>query len=415
MKRSIPSRANISIARLAALILFALGSAAGHGQASSRFLGTVTAIAGDTLTVKSDSGETHQVQVPAAASLKRIAPGQRDLSSAETIQFSDLAAGDRVLVKLDPNVTGTTAQALQIVAVKQADVAMKQQKERDEWQRNGVGGLVKSVDAGAGVVTVATGAGATAKTVTVHIGDKTVLKRYAPGSVRFDEAQAASISAIQADDQLRARGQKNTDGTEIQAEEVVSGSFRNISGTVAAIDPAASTLAVKDLITKKVVTIHTGAETQMKRLPDMMARMIAARLKGGTATARPETGSMGANSAGAQPQNGAGSPQQRAWNSTPASGAGAGPGGGQWQGAGQGRGPGSGGDMQQVLNRAPSIQLGDLQKGEAVMLVSTQGTSDVTAITLLAGVEPLLEAPAASQNLLANWSMGTGGAEAAAQ
>jgi hypothetical protein len=71
--------------------------------------------------------------------------------------------------------------------------------------------------------------------------------------------------------------------------------------------------------------------------------------------------------------------------------------------------------MQQVLSRAPVIHLGDLQKGEAVMLVSTQGTSEVTAITLLAGVEPLLEAPEASQNLLANWSMGSGGAEAAAQ
>jgi hypothetical protein len=60
-----------------------------------------------------------------------------------------------------------------------------------------------------------------------------------------------------------------------------------------------------------------------------------------------------------------------------------------------------------MLNRAPAIQLGDLQKGEAVMLVSTQGESEVTAITLLAGVEPLLEAPAASQSLLSNWSMNT--------
>jgi hypothetical protein len=66
-----------------------------------------------------------------------------------------------------------------------------------------------------------------------------------------------------------------------------------------------------------------------------------------------------------------------------------------------------------MLSRAPAIQLADLQKGEAVMVVSTEGTSDVTAISLLAGVEPLLEAPAAS-NLLSNWSMGGGGAEAAA-
>jgi hypothetical protein len=408
MRNKIINRAAVSIAQLVALVLIVIGGAAGYGQAATRYLGTITAIAGDTLTVKTDAGEMHQVQIPASASLKRIAPGQKDLSTAETIQFKDLATGDRVLVKLDPDATGATPQALQIIAVKQADVAMKQQKDREEWQRNGIGGLVKSVDSTANVVMLTSGAGPTAKTITVHIASTTMLKRYAPGSVRFDEAQPAPLSAIQAGDQLRARGQKNPEGTEIQAEEVVSGSFRNISGTVTSIDTAASTLTVKDLITKKSVTIHAGAETQMKRLPDMMARMIAARLKGTTTSARADAGAAGAGSAGAQPQNGSGGPQQRAWSGA----AGAGSGAGQWQG----RAPGnSGGDMQQVLNRAPAIQLGDLQKGEAVMIVSTQGATDVTAITLLAGVEPLLEAPAASQDLLSNWSMGTGGAEAAAQ
>jgi hypothetical protein len=68
-----------------------------------------------------------------------------------------------------------------------------------------------------------------------------------------------------------------------------------------------------------------------------------------------------------------------------------------------------------MLSRAPAIQIADLKKGDAVMLVSTDGTTDVTVITLLAGVEPLLEAPAAS-NMLSNWSMGggAGGADAAA-
>jgi hypothetical protein len=72
-----------------------------------------------------------------------------------------------------------------------------------------------------------------------------------------------------------------------------------------------------------------------------------------------------------------------------------------------------------MLSHAPAIQLKDLKKGEALMLVSTDGVTDVSAITLLAGVEPLLEAPAASQSLLSNWSMGSnsggesGGAEAA--
>jgi hypothetical protein len=47
-------------------------------------------------------------------------------------------------------------------------------------------------------------------------------------------------------------------------------------------------------------------------------------------------------------------------------------------------------------------------------LVSTAGETEVTAITLLAGVEPLLQS-ADSENLLSNWSMGnsTGAAEAA--
>lgn len=355
-------------------------------QAANRFLGTITAINGGTLTVKTDAGDIHQVEVPAAASIRRVAPGEKDLSKAETIQFSDLASGDRVLVRLDPDAAGATAQALAIIAIKHADVAAKQQKDREDWQRRGVGGLVKSVDAGSGVIVLTSGAGVNAKAVTVRTTKATVLRRYAPASVKFDDAQAAPIDAIHAGDQLRARGQKNADGSEITADEVVSGSFRNISGTVVSIDAASSMLVVKDLVTKKPVTIHVTADVQMRRLPDRMAQMLAARLKGGSGGG--QGGATGAANSG---------------------------GGGQWTGgggAGSQGGPG-GGDLQQMLSRAPAIQISDLQKGEAVMVVSTEGTSDVTAVSLLAGVEPLLEAPAAS-DLLSNWSMGGGGAEAAA-
>jgi hypothetical protein len=125
----------------------------------------------------------------------------------------------------------------------------------------------------------------------------------------------------------------------------------------------------------------------------MMARMLAMRLKGTTSGGQ---GGFGGNAIAA---NGAAGGQRN---------------GGQWGGQNGGH---AGGDPEQMLSRAPAIQLGDLQKDEAVMLVATEGTSEVSAITLLAGVELLLEAPAASQNLLANWSMngGAGAAEAAAQ
>jgi hypothetical protein len=355
----------------ALLIAFLVTGNLAFAQAASRFVGTITAINGNTLTIKTDGDGERQVQLPTTAALKRIAPGQKDLSTAETIQFSDLAVGDRALVRLDPDAPAGTSQALQIIAVKQADLALKQQKDREDWQRRGVGGLVKSIDAASGVIVLSSGAGATAKTITVRSTKTTTLKRYAPASVRFDAALPAPIDAIRAGDQLRARGAKNADGTEIAAEEVISGSFRNIAGTIVSLDAAASTLAVKDLATKKQVIIHVTPDAQMRRLPDRMAMMLAARLKG--------TAGGGASSQS---------------------------GGSQWTGQNGGQGQG-GGDPQQMLNRAPVIQLGDLQKGEAVMLVSTEGETNVTAITLLAGVEPLLEAPAASRDLLSNWSMNT--------
>jgi len=387
MQRMTVKQAGISFATIAILMALAFHSPMAAGQAAAqRFVGTITAIAGDTLTIKTDAGEAHQVQVPASAVLKQIAPGQKDLSSAETIQLSNLATGDRVLVKLDPNASGSTSQALQIIAMKQTDIAQKQQQELTDWQRNGIGGLVKSVDPASGVVLVTTGAGPAMKTVTVHVGKSTALKRYAPNSISFADAQPAPLDAIKAGDQFRAKGQKNADGSEIDASEVVSGSFRNISGTVSAVDAANGTLTVKDLVTKKNVTVRITPAAQMRRLPDMMARMIAARLKG---AAVPPNGTTTA----AHPE-GAGQAPPRAWN------------GQSGQGSG-GRRPG--GDMEQVLDRAPAIKLSDLQKGEAVMLVSTEGANDVTAIKLLAGVEPLLESPEASRNLLANWSMGSGG------
>jgi hypothetical protein len=418
MKSKIKLDARFSLA--SAVALLALGLAPWiSAQAPSRFLGTITGISGTTLTVKTDAGDTRAVDVPAATSLKRIAPGQKDLSTAETIQFSDLANGDRVLVRLDPNGTGANGQAQQIIAIKQADVAQKQQKDREDWQRRGIGGLVKSVDPASGVILVTSGVGATAKTITVHATKATTLKRYAPASVSFDAAVAAPIDAIHAGDQLRARGAKSADGLSINADEVISGTFRNISGTVGAIDPATSSFTIKDLVTKKQLTVKITPDAQMKRLPEMMAKMLAARLKGGSGAG----GGAGASSA-YSPQGQRGGSGQYAGSGSPGgAGRAGGDSGGQGSGLGSGSGAGGsgfsgggqgGGDPNQMLSRLPAIQLSDLKKGDAVMLVSTDGTTDVTAITLLAGVEPLLEAPAASQSLLNNWSMGSGGAEAAA-
>jgi len=368
---------------------------------SNRFLGTITAVGAGLITVKTDAGAEHKVTVPDGIKIQRIAPGAKDLSNAATIQLSDLTVGDRVLVRIAPDPATDPVTAISIVAIPQADLAQKQQQDREEWQRNGVGGLVKSVNPGTGVIEITSGAGTAQKTITLHTTPTTVLRRYAPDSVSFDQAKPAPIETIQVGDQLRARGTKSADGLEVAATEVVSGSFRNISGSISSVNATAMTITLKDLITKHDVTVHVPADAQMRKLPENMAKILASMTKPGDAAA----GGNGAQGGG-QPAGGA----RPNYGGQAAQGGQPGQTGGE---SGQGRRSG-GGDLQQMLSRAPAIHLSDLQKGDAVMLVSTQGTSEVTAITLLAGVEPLLQAPASTQNmLLSNWNMSSGGAEAA--
>jgi hypothetical protein len=261
-----------------------------------------------------------------------------------------------------------------------------QQSQQAEWAQ-GVHGLVKSVDTAAGTIVVSVRAGLVTKEVTVTVTKSTILKRYASGSVSFDEAQPAPIDTIKPGDQIAARGTKSADGTTLAADAVVSGSFLSVAGTVISTDTAASTVTVKDLKTKKPVTVHIAADAQLRRLDDQMAARLAARLKGGAGAGR-----------GAYSGQGGGGGQRP--------GGGAGGQGGQY-----GAGGGGMGDLEAVLDRAPTIQLASLQKNEAVMIVATEDASGANAVKLLAGVEPLLEAPEA-QDLLASWSLGGGEGEA---
>jgi hypothetical protein len=61
-----------------------------------------------------------------------------------------------------------------------------------------------------------------------------------------------------------------------------------------------------------------------------------------------------------------------------------------------------------MVDRLPAISLSDLHKGDAVIILSTEGTAGVgTTITLLAGVEPILQAApnASGASILTPWSL----------
>jgi hypothetical protein len=64
-----------------------------------------------------------------------------------------------------------------------------------------------------------------------------------------------------------------------------------------------------------------------------------------------------------------------------------------------------------MLSRMPSASISDLQKGDAIMVVATEGnaTSAPTAITLISGIEPILTAVpsgAAAATILSPWNLG---------
>lgn len=372
--------------------------------AAARILGTIQNISGKTTTVLSDSGASSSAIVEDGTRILQIEPGKTDLKEATPLAFSDLQPGDRVLIRGVLADDGKTVRAASVIAIKKSAIADKQTTERAEWQR-GVGGLVKSIDAAAQTVLLATNGFTANKEVLVHFSKDTVLRRYAADSTRFDAAKTAPVSEIHAGDQLRARGTRTNEGKEFDAVEIVSGTFRSIAGTISSTDAVTGTLVVQDLAAKSPVTLKISPESQMRKLPAQFAEGLAMRLK------NQDNGLPGAPSnttaAPAGSVQNAGQPAQN----RPQTGAAAAPGG---FAAGPGNGaPGArAGDFQQMIARMPAASLSDLQKGDAVMVVTTQGSANapLTVITLLGGVEPILRAGSkGSQDMiLSPWSLGGG-------
>ena len=361
-------------------------------------LGTIQAMTDKSLKLKTDAGTDLVVQLPAEVKILRVEPGSRTLKDAVKIYLSDLAVGDRILVRGEPGSQPNEMVAGAIVAMKKEDIAKKRASEREEWQRHGIGGLVKSVDAATETIVISTLAATGAKDVTIHAPVGTILRRYAPGSINFDESAAAPLSDIKPGDQLRARGARSADGSEFTADEIVSGTFHNIAGTITLIDSGTSTLTVSDLASKKNVEVSVTPQSQLRRLPVPMAQRLAMRLKGVSA----ESGSSG-TAAPAWPSN-----------QNPSANVGQGSAAGQTAVGGPGGGQRGNGDLQQMLSHLPSSPLTDFRKGDAVMIVATFGAGSATVITLLGGVEPILQSVSEGQatSILTPWSLASGGADA---
>ena len=367
----------------------------------ARRIGAIKAINGNTLTLSQDSGPDITATVAPNARILRIAPGAKDLKDATPIQLQDLQVGDRVRVRGRASVDGNAIAALEVIVMARTDLEARHQQEQQDWQKRGIGGLVSSVDPATGTVKISVTGLSGKREITVQASKTTVIRRYAPDSVKFDEAKASTLQEIHPGDQLRARGDRNADGSQITADEIVTGSFRNVAGTVNSVDASAGTVSVQDLLSKKAVVVKITSESQLHQLPPEMAQRIAMRLK---SSMPPGTLGAGGSGSGASAGNGGQGTAAGAGGGMNAGGA---RGGGTNGGAPGGMRAAGGGDFQQILNRMPVVTLADLHKGDAVVIVATEGAAS-TAITLLTGVEPILQAaPTAGQAMmLTPWSLG---------
>lgn len=364
---------------------------------ATRVVGTVKSVSASALSVTRDDGSVVTLMLADAARIQQLPAGSTDLKAAQPATAADIAQGDRVLVAAHAGDAGVLS-ATRVILMKSGDVAQTNATRQADWQKRGSGGLITAVDAAAKTVTIASG---TRKT-TVQTTDRTIFRRYAPGSVKFEDARPGTFADLVVGDQLRVRGSRDVDTGSIAAEEIVSGAFRNLAGTVAAVDLAAHTFTLKDLATKKNVVVSVGPATDLRTLPAEMAARFAARSRSsapsGAEAAAPSAPAAAARTPGAGP---AADATGRTRYGSGAAGSG-------------------GGDLAQAVPHLPKVALDSLKPGEALLVVGSgagAAGAPVTAITVLAGVEPLLAAsPQGTSNFnLSPWSLGSEGAAGGGQ
>ena len=342
--------------KLVFAFVLTLAATGAQAQTVKQFVGTVSGLKPESaeIEIKPDNGEVIAAKVSGSTIAQRIAPGERDLKKAETIQITEVASGDRVLVALEPG----TADLRRIVVMSSTDITKRNEADRQDWTKRGVSGVV--AEKKGNQITMKLKSLSGEKIATVTVSDKTTYRRYAPDSIRFADAKPSGIAEVNSGDQLRARGLKSEDGLSVTAEDIVFGTFQTRAGAIVSVNASANEMTVKEMGTGKTLSVKLSADSQIKALPDFA----------GTGGGMPGAGSM--------------------------------PGG---RGAIPGGGPGGPPDIGQMVERMPSAKLDELKTGQTIIVSSTKGANadQLTAITVVANAGMLIRMA----------SMASGGAPAA--
>ena len=352
-----------------------LAQAQDPGITATQVFGNVTEInsSAGKLVVKTAAGSVVTVNVSEKTTYQRVPPGETSLTKAEPTSLTEITVGDGVVARGYVEADRKSVPAQKIFVVSQSEIAKKNAVERAKWA-GGVKGMVSAVNPTTKEITVTSRSlmGAS-NSVTVAVTDKAQLKRYPADSLpKYSEAKPSKFDDVKVGDQVNARGEKSADGMHLNAEEIVSGSFKIVGGTITAIDAATGELKISDLQTKKPLTIVIKPDSVIRRFPQGGPMM-----GGGSPGQGPAQGQ--AQGQPAQGQSAQGAPQGQRQQ-------GAGPGGPQGPRAGGGM------TMADMLERLPTISINDLKVGDTIIMSTTQGADPerVTAISMVAGAEQLL-------------------------
>lgn len=298
---------------------------------------TIDATSGQ-LSLKLDSGEIVTVKLSAQTALLRVPPGETNLQKAANIALAVVGIGDRVFATGQLAANRTFVIAQQVIVMAKADVAAQQERELAEWRTRSIVGTITAINPTAKEITVLMRSSAGEKPMVIPVNDSVRLRRYAPDSTRFSDAQPSSYAAFRVGDQLRARGEKRDDGSRFTPEEIVFGTFRTFGGAILAINATTREVKIQDQRTQQSLTVTVNSDSLLRRLPPELTAQLAKRMR--------------------TPKSSANEP-----------------------------------DWQSVIKRLPVLALTDLQRGERVIVSSTSGASPnrVTAISFLTGVEALLK------------------------
>src|SRR5215213_6173436 len=338
-------------------------------------IGEVKAIdaAAKQLTIKTDAGSMVTVSLGDKTTYKKLAPGETSLTSATDVTLADLAEGDRVMARGNVSADQKSVPAAMIVVMTKGDLAKKQDAERAEWRRRGILGVITALKPETKEITISNRTMAGMQTVVIPVTDKTEMRRYAPDSIKFGDAKPGQFSELKVGDQLRALGDRTEDPLRFNPQKIVTGSFRTVGGVVTAVDATTGEIKINDLEKKKPLTIVIKQDAVLRKFPPAseMGAMMGGFNRGGGGPG----GAPGGGGAQGQP---------------PARPQGGGPGAG---GPGAG-GPGSRGgfNINDMLERLPTISIADVKVGDTIIVSSTQGVDPtrLTAISLVSGADTLL-------------------------